>query len=146
MTIDDKVRDEKLQYDINRETAEISALSSGKIGKYEYLASEEILLSNQRQIKEQVKFPYSRLGKAFEKRAEKQVGALTSLDHFNNKDELKRIEGMSSENLMSNLIRLNLEKVLKNQRNQNVAKLIRDIHEGHLSLKAKEFCYCVKIF
>ena len=146
MTIDDKVRDEKLQYDINRETAEISALSSGKVGKYEYLASEEILLSNQRQIKEQVKFPYSRLGKAFEKRAEKLVGALTSLDHFNNKDELKRIEGMSSENLMSNLIRLNLEKVLKNQRNQNVAKLIRDIHEGHLSLKAKEFCYCVKNF
>ena len=33
MAIDDKIRDEKLQYDINRETANISALSSGKIGK-----------------------------------------------------------------------------------------------------------------
>ena len=46
MTVDDKIRDEKLQYDINREVAKISALSSGKIDKYEYLASEEILPSN----------------------------------------------------------------------------------------------------
>ena len=40
MTIDDKIGDEKLQYDSNREPAKISALSSGKIDKYEYLASE----------------------------------------------------------------------------------------------------------
>ena len=46
MTIDDKIRDEKLQFDINREAAKISALSSGKIDKYEYLANEEILPSN----------------------------------------------------------------------------------------------------
>ena len=44
MTIDDKVKDEKLQYDIHREEAEISALSSGKIDKYEYLTDEEILV------------------------------------------------------------------------------------------------------
>ena len=37
MTIDDKIRDERLQYDINREAAKISALSFGKIDKYEYL-------------------------------------------------------------------------------------------------------------
>ena len=35
MTIDDKIRDEKLQYDINREAKKISALQSGKIDKYE---------------------------------------------------------------------------------------------------------------
>ena len=67
MTIDDKIRDEKLQYDINREAAKISALSSGKIDKYEYLTGEEILPSNQRQIIEQVKFTYSSLGKAFKR-------------------------------------------------------------------------------
>ena len=68
MTIDDKIRDEKLQYNINRDdAAKISALSSGKIDKYEYLTGEEILPSNQRQIIEQVKFAYSPLGKAFEK-------------------------------------------------------------------------------
>ena len=41
ITTDDKIRDEKLQYDIKREAVEISALSSGKIDKYEYLTGEE---------------------------------------------------------------------------------------------------------
>ena len=67
MSIDDQIRDEKLQYDINREAAKISALSSNKIGKYEYLTGEEILPSNQKQIIEQAKFTYSPLGRAFEK-------------------------------------------------------------------------------
>ena len=67
MTIDDQIRDEKLQYDINREAAKISALSSGKIHKYEYLTGEDILPSNQQQIIEQAKFTYFPLGKAFEK-------------------------------------------------------------------------------
>ena len=53
MIIDDQIRDEKLQYDINREAAKISVLSSGKIDKYEYLTGEEILPSNQQQIIEQ---------------------------------------------------------------------------------------------
>ena len=67
MTIEDQIRDEKLRYDINREAAKISALSSRKIGKYEYLTSEEILPSTQQQIIEQAKFTYSPLGEAFEK-------------------------------------------------------------------------------
>ena len=67
MTIEDQIKDEKLQYDINREASKKSALSSGKIDKYEYLTGEEILPSNQRQIIEQAKFTYSPLGKAFEK-------------------------------------------------------------------------------
>ena len=53
MTIDDQIRDEKLQYDSNREAAKISALSSGKTNKYEYLAGEKILRSNQKQVIEQ---------------------------------------------------------------------------------------------
>ena len=48
MTIDDQIRDEKLQYDIDRAAANISALSSKKIDKYEYLTDEEILPSNQK--------------------------------------------------------------------------------------------------
>ena len=67
MTINDQIRDEKLQYDINREAAKISALSSGKIRKYEYLTGEDILPSNQQQIIEQARFTQSPLGKAFEK-------------------------------------------------------------------------------
>ena len=60
-------KDEKLQHDINREAAKISALSSGKLDKYEYLTGEEILPSNQQQIIQQAKFTYSPLGKALEK-------------------------------------------------------------------------------
>ena len=67
MTINDQIRDEKLQYDINRKAAEISALSSGKIDKYEYLTGKKILPSNQQHIIEQTKFTYSPLGNAFEK-------------------------------------------------------------------------------
>ena len=67
MTINDQITDEKLQYDINREAAKISALSSGEIRKYEYLTGENILPSNQQQILEQAKFTYSPLGKGFEK-------------------------------------------------------------------------------
>ena len=86
MTIEDQIKDEKLQYDINREAAKISALSSGKLDKYEYLTGEEILPSNQQQIIEQTKFTDSPLGKAFEKQTKtikdqgkKQVDALESL-------------------------------------------------------------------
>ena len=66
MTINDQLKDEKLQYDINREAPKISALSSGKLHKYEYLTGEDILASNQQQIIEQAKFTYSPLSKAFD--------------------------------------------------------------------------------
>ena len=67
MIIDDKIRNEKLQYDINRQAAKISALSSDQIDKYEYLTGEEILRSDQSRIIDQARFTYSPLGKAFEK-------------------------------------------------------------------------------
>ena len=90
MTINDQIRDEKLQYDINREAAKISAISSGKIHKYEYLTGKDILPSNQQQIIEQTKFTYSPLGKAFEKQiktvedqGQKQGDALNTLKSNN---------------------------------------------------------------
>ena len=67
MTIDDQIKDEILQYNINREAAKIWALSSEKLDKYEYLTGEEILPFNQKQMIEQTKFTYSPLGKAFKK-------------------------------------------------------------------------------
>ena len=86
MTIDDQIKNEKLQYEINREAAKILALSSDKFNKYEYLTGEEILPSNKQKIIEQVKFEYSPLGKAFEKQVKtiedqgkKQIEALENL-------------------------------------------------------------------
>ena len=87
MAINDQIRDKKLQYDINREAAKISTLSSGKIHKYQYLTGEDILPSYQQQIIEQAKFTYSPLGKASEKqtktiedRRQKQIDALKVLE------------------------------------------------------------------
>ena len=96
MTINNQIKDEKLQYDINRETAKISALSSGKLHKYEYLTGEDILPSTQQQIIEQTKFTYFPLGKAFDKQmktiedqGKKQVDPLNALKSDNNKLKIK---------------------------------------------------------
>ena len=67
MTIDNKIRDEKMQDDINREAAKISALLSGKTDKYEYFTGKEIVPSDQRRVIGQAKFTYSPLGKSLEK-------------------------------------------------------------------------------
>ena len=67
MTIDDKIRNENVQYDINRELGKISLLLSGKIDKNEFFTGEKILPSDQSGIIEQAKFTYSSLGKVFEK-------------------------------------------------------------------------------
>ena len=59
MTINDKIRFERLQHTINREAAKVLALSSGKIDQYENLAGEEMLPLDQSRIVEQAKYLFS---------------------------------------------------------------------------------------
>ena len=94
MTIDDKIRDEKLQYDINREAGKISALLSGKTDKYEFLSGEEIVPPDQRIVIKQAKFTYSLLGKTFEKQTKTiaQQGKKTNSCYYESK---KRISGFN---------------------------------------------------
>ena len=91
MTTADKIRNEKLQCDINKKAAKTSALSSGKIDKNEYLTGKEILPSNKTRVTEQAKFTYSPLERTFEKQTktieeqkgrdiEKGKDAITSQD------------------------------------------------------------------
>ena len=89
----------KLQYDINRKAAKISALSSGKIHEYEYRTGEDILPSNQQQIIKQTKFTCCPLGKAFEKQiktiedeGKKEVDALEKLKTKEQKKERLRVK------------------------------------------------------
>ena len=119
MTIDDKIRDEKLQYDINREAAKISALSSGKIDKYIFLTGKEILPSDQSRI-EQAKFTYSTLGKAFEKQTktieehgQKQVKALEVLKPEENKEDIKSIEELFPKEMRNNEIKNEIDGIKK---------------------------------
>ena len=90
ITINDQIKDEKLQYNINREAAKIFALSSGKLHKYESLTGEDILPSTKQQITEQTKFTYYPLGKTFHKQiktiedqGKKQIVALNTLKSDN---------------------------------------------------------------
>ena len=131
MTIEDQIKDEKLQYDINREAAKISDLSSGKLDKYEYLTGEEILPSNQQQLIQQAKFNYSALGKAIEKQrktiedqGEKQVVALESLKASDKKLPPTK-DSIPMENLnpkIINEIKKNEEIEKKVDRNKMVYK------------------------
>ena len=132
MAIEDQIKDEKLQYDINREAAKISALSSGKIDKYEYLTGEEILPSDQQQIIQQAKFSYSPLGKAFEKQiktienqGKKQAKAIQDNKHLvniNKDDDYKDKLLLSKEReIFKDIYNKRLDKIeeLNNEINYN---------------------------
>ena len=121
MTINDHIRGIKLQYDINREPAKISALSLGKIHKYEYLTGENILPSNQQQIIEQARFTYSPLGKAFEKQiktiedqGQKQVDALNTLKSDN---QLKIEDVILKNALINDEAKKELDKIKEIEKN-----------------------------
>ena len=131
ITINDQIKDEKLQYDINREAAKISALSSGKLHKYEYLTGEDILPSNQQQIVEQTKFTYSPLGKAFDKQiktiedqGKKQVDALNTLKSDNNKLEIKNEDIIPESAFGSDESGKELNKIKEIEKNVDREKII----------------------
>ena len=144
MTINDHIRDEKLRYDVNREAAKISALSSGKIHKYEYLTGEDILPSNQQQIIEQAKFTYSPLGKAFEKQiktiedqGQKQAEALNTLK---SNDELTTEDVIPKSTLNNDEAEKELDKIKEIEKTVHREKLNIHIY------KTNEHTYSVKNF
>ena len=109
MTIDHKIKDGKIQYDINREAAIISTLLSDRFDKYEYLTGEEILSSDQSRIIEQTKITYYPLGKAFGKQIKTiedqgtiQVEALKALKQKENKEDIKSVEGSFAKQMRTN--------------------------------------------
>ena len=138
MTTNDKIKDEKLQYNINRETPKTSALLSGKIDKDEYLKCEEILPSDQSRIIKQAKFTYSPLGKAFEKQIKttedqgiQQVEALKALKSEENQ-ELESTEELFPKRMRNNEI--------KNERHK-IKKLEEIIRRKDLKYETKKHMY-----
>ena len=134
MITDDKIRSKKLQYDINWEAANISALSSRKINKYEYLTGKEILPSTQRQIIEQAQFTYCPLAKAFDKqrktikrktikdqvikqvealKALKREEALKTLKKIGLNQELESIEGIFPKKMRTDKIKNEIDETRK---------------------------------
>ena len=120
MTIDNKIKDEKLQYDINIEAVKILALSSGKIDKYKYLTGDEILPSHPSRILVQANFTYSPLGKAFEKQIKtiedqgiKQVKTLKALKSVENKEHIKSVGGIFLKEMRTNEIKNEIAENIK---------------------------------
>ena len=141
MTINDQIRDEKLQHDINREVAKISALSSGKIHKYEYLTGADTLLSNQQQITWQAKFTYSPLGNAFKKQiktikdqGKKQVEALNTL---------KSNKQLTIEDVIPNDA-LNNDEAKKGL--DKIKEIEKSVDREELTYKTDEYSYSFKNF
>ena len=150
MAINDHIRDEKLQYDTDREAAKIPALSSGKIHKYEYLTGEDILPSNQQQTIEQARFTYCPLGKAFEKQiktikdqGKKQINALEKLKP---KEQTKAITYNSddyddntpiSKEIYDEILEERMDEVLKMSREINYSNLVYDFKDPTPSIN---FC------
>ena len=140
MTINDQITDEKLRYDIDRKAAKISAKSSGKLHRYEYLTGEDILPSNQQQIIEQTKFTYSSLGKAFEKQVktiedqgEKQVKAIQD------KGKIKTIQKYASDAEDTPLISKQKEifNKLVDERRKQITDLDEKVNRGDLIYRCK---------
>ena len=139
MRINDQIRDEKLHYDIDRDAAKISALSSGKTHKYEHLTGEDILPSNKQQIIEQAWFTYSSLGKAFEKQTktiedqgQKQVEVLNTLKSNNQ----LTIEDVIPKNALNNdEAKQELDKNKEIEKNVDREKLVYKTNEYTYSFK-----------
>ena len=86
--LDDKIKANKAQYDLDREAAKISALSSGELEKYEYLTGED--LGYKPDIAEKEKFEYSPFGRVFNKEldeSDKKEGLLKKLKNIEDKGE-----------------------------------------------------------
>ena len=147
MTINDQIRDGKLQYDINREAVKISALSSGKIHKYKYLTGEDILPSNQEQIIKHARYSYSPLGKAFKKQikttedqGQEQIKVLNTLKP---KEQTKTITYKSdhdddntpiSKEIYDEILEERMDEILKISREINYSDLVYDFKGPTLSI------------
>ena len=124
--IGDKIRDEKLQYNIDRQAAKKSALSSWKIDKYESLTGEEMLLTEQKRVIKQAKLTYFPLEKKFEiqtkrlkRKEEKQVKVLKALME----EELESIEGSFPKITRTDEIKNEIDEIKKKEKIKLIKKI-----------------------
>ena len=136
MAIDDKIRDEKLRYEINREAAKISAKTLDTPYKYEYHPGEEIIPSDQKQLIEQIKFQYGPLWKALEKQTE------TVEDQ--GQKQVKAIEGHSKQLLKSNKIRTIKVIFPEDKISEDAKNELNEIIEIEKTIDRKKLTYKTK--
>ena len=113
--LDRKIKQNEAQYDLDREAAKISAISSNNLDKYEYLTGEDLDLKSS--TVEQAKFEYSPLGKIFNKglsEEDRKEGLLKRLENIEDKnDEL--LNTFSTTNRANRVNRANKTPKINNQ-------------------------------
>ena len=132
MTIEDKIRDEKPQYDINIEAEKISALSLDKINKYEHLTGQEKLPPGQKRVIEQAKSTYYPLSKAFEKQIktiEDQGGKKIKALEEHGK---QRVKSSSEKESLTLLKQKDIFEELANERTGKIPNLSKQIYFNNL--------------
>ena len=119
--LDDKIRANKAQYDLDREAANISALSSGELERYQYLTGED--LGYKSDVIQRAKFEYSPLGKVFNKgldESDKKEGLLKRLKNTKgrNKEQLDEIKYREERQLdaVEKQEKKNLEAISKQEK------------------------------
>ena len=130
-TIDNKIRQNQADYDLYRKNAKISALSSGKLDKYEYLTGED--LGYRPDAVQTPNLEYSPLGQVFNKRldsSEKQEGLLKRLknieDKTDNQLDLIKDQGDRQLDLIGNL---NTGTKSFGYENKSLSKLKKEIDD-----------------
>ena len=96
--LDNKIRSNQVQYDLDRQNAKISALSSDELDKYEYLTGED--LGYKPDVVQKAKFEYSSLGQVFNKgldTSEKQVVLLSRLKNIEDKTDRQLEENKDNQ-------------------------------------------------
>ena len=129
MTTNGKIRDKKLQYDINKATAKISALSLSKIDKYKYLTDGEILPTQQHILTKILYFLLDKViekqTKAIEEQVKNQAEAIQFLNLTTKTEELKQLEDIFSQNQLSQLINGRLKGTVEMQSSIKLSKINR---------------------
>ena len=119
--LDDKIKANKAQYDLDREDSEISALSSGKLEKYEYLTGED--LGYKPDVIQKAKFEYSPLGKVVNKeleKSDKKEGLLKRLKDIEgkNKNQLDAIKDQGEKQCNQRSMKKQLYAIEKQKENK----------------------------
>ena len=122
--LDRKIKQNKVPYDLDREAAKISALSSNNLDKHEYLTGEDLGLKPS--TVEQAKFEYSPLGKIFNKdlsEEDKKEGILKRLENIKDKND-KLLNTFNTTN-----------KFFQNKTNNQSKKLVYNAEHSFAKLR-----------
>ena len=139
--LDRKITQNEAQYDLDRKAAEISALSSNNLDKYEYLTGADLDLKPS--TVDRTKFEYSSLGKIFNKSSDekdKKEGILKRLENITDKNE-ELLNSFSSTKKFNKALKINNQSknlIYNTQRSFAKFKIIDDINELSLDSMHKK--------